>query len=86
MDKMNQAMMDPDPGKAGMKSMAAHHQGAIDMSTLILHHTKNPHVLAEAQRLPPRIGSRSPSCDPRCADRPLWPAPERRLRRGKRAG
>ena len=36
MDRMNQAMMqgmmDPDPAKAWMKSMAAYHRGAIEMS------------------------------------------------------
>lgn len=47
---MMQGMMDPDPGQAWMKSMAAHHQGAIDMSVLIQHHTKNPKVLAEARK------------------------------------
>lgn len=47
---MMQGMMDPDPGRAWMKSMAAHHQGAIDMSELIQHHTKNPKVLAEARK------------------------------------
>ena len=47
---MMQGMMDPDPGQAWMKSMAAHHQGAIDMSVMIQHHTKNPKVLAEARK------------------------------------
>ena len=54
MQKMNQGMMqgmmDPDPGRAWMKSMAAHHQGAIDMSELIQHHTKDPKVLGEARK------------------------------------
>ncbi|MGF2043699.1 hypothetical protein, partial [Staphylococcus aureus] len=48
MDKMNKAMMegmmDPDPGLAWMKSMAAHHQGAIDMSEAVLKHTKDEEV------------------------------------------
>ena len=54
MDRMNQAMMqgmmDPDPAKAWMKSMAAHHQGAIEMSQIIMRHTKNAEVLAEARK------------------------------------
>ena len=40
MERMNQAMMqgmmDPDPAKAWMKSMAAHHRGAIEMSQIIM--------------------------------------------------
>lgn len=54
MDRMNQAMMqgmmDPDPAKAWMKSMAAHHRGAIEMSQIIMRHTKNVEVLAEARK------------------------------------
>jgi uncharacterized protein (DUF305 family) len=54
MDRMNknmmQGMMDPDPGRAWMKSMAAHHQGAIDMSRIIMRHTKNQQVLREARK------------------------------------
>jgi|TARA_Y100000296_G_C5179772_1_gene262909 uncharacterized protein (DUF305 family) len=54
MDRMNQAMMqgmmDPDPAKAWMKSMAAHHRGAIEMSQIIMRHTKNAEVLAEARK------------------------------------
>lgn len=51
MDRMNQAMMDPDPAKAWMKSMAAHHRGAIEMSQIIMRHTKNAEVLAEARNI-----------------------------------
>lgn len=54
MDKMNKAMMqgmmDSDPGLAWMKSMAAHHQGAIDMSEIVLKHTKDPDVTREARK------------------------------------
>ncbi|KIU27450.1 hypothetical protein SR39_29820 [Methylobacterium radiotolerans] len=54
MDKMNKAMMegmmDPDPGLAWMKSMAAHHQGAIDMSEAVLKHTKDEEVRKEARK------------------------------------
>ena len=54
MDKMNKAMMqgmmDPDPGMAWIKSMAAHHQGAIDMSEIVLRHTKDPDVIIEARK------------------------------------
>ena len=54
MDKMNKAMMDgmkdSDPGMAWMKSMAAHHQGAIDMSDIVLKHTKDADVTREARK------------------------------------
>ncbi|SFF81454.1 protein of unknown function [Methylobacterium sp. yr596] len=54
MDKMNKAMMDgmmdSDPGMAWMKSMAAHHQGAIDMSEIVLKHTKDADVTREARK------------------------------------
>lgn len=49
-DAMMKGVMDPDPGKAWMKSMAAHHQGAIDMSVIIQKHSKDPKVLAEARK------------------------------------
>ena len=39
-----------DPAKAWMKSMAAHHRGAIEMSQIIMRHTKNAEVLAEARK------------------------------------
>ncbi len=54
MDKMNKSMMegmmDPDPGLAWMKSMASHHQGAIDMSEAVLKHTKDEDVRKEARK------------------------------------
>ena len=54
MQKMNQemmqGMMDSDPGMAWMKSMAAHHQGAIDMSEVVLKHTKDADVVKEARK------------------------------------
>lgn len=54
MDKMNKAMMqgmmDRDPGMAWMKSMAAHHQGAIEMSEIVLRHTKDPEITKEARK------------------------------------
>ena len=49
-EAMMKGMMDPDPGKAWMKSMAAHHQGAIDMSVIIQRHSKNRQVLVEARK------------------------------------
>ena len=49
-DAMMKGMMDPDPGKAWMKSMAAHHQGAIDMSQIIQRHSKDGQVLMEARK------------------------------------
>lgn len=53
-DKMNKGMMDgmmdPDPGKSWMKQMAAHHQGAIDMSDVVLKNTKDAEVLKEARK------------------------------------
>lgn len=54
MDKMNKVMMDgmmdPDPAMAWMKSMAAHHQGAIDMSEVVLKHTKDADAAKEARK------------------------------------
>lgn len=49
-DAMMKGVMDPDPGQAWMKSMAAHHQGAIDMSVIIQKHSKDSKVLAEARK------------------------------------
>lgn len=49
-DAMMKGVMDADPGKAWMKSMAAHHQGAIDMSVIIQKHSKDRAVLAEARK------------------------------------
>lgn len=66
MDKMNkemmQGMMDSDPGKSWMKQMIAHHQGAVDMSEIVLKHTKDADVIKEA-----RDASSAPA-------RPRWPA------------
>ncbi|MBI5128891.1 MAG: DUF305 domain-containing protein [Rhodopseudomonas palustris] len=54
MEKMNKAMMegmmDPNPAMAWMKSMAAHHQGAIDMSKVVLRHIKDAEVAKEANK------------------------------------
>ncbi|NUZ08450.1 DUF305 domain-containing protein [Schlegelella sp. ID0723] len=54
MDKMNKAMMqgmtDADPGQSWMKQMAAHHQGAIDMSEIVLKHSNDPEVTKEARK------------------------------------
>lgn len=54
MDRMNKAMMrgmmDPDPDVAWMKGMAAHHQGAIDMSEAALKHSKDETVIKEARK------------------------------------
>ena len=54
MDKMNKAMMDgmmeSDPERAWLKSMAAHHQGAVDMSDIALKHIKDESVLKVAKK------------------------------------
>lgn len=54
MQKMNQemmqGMMDPDPGKSWMKQMIAHHQGAVDMSEIVLKHSKDADVVKEARK------------------------------------
>lgn len=54
MDKMHQgmmqAMMDPDPGKSWMKQMIAHHQGAVEMSEIVLKHSKDSEVIKEARK------------------------------------
>ena len=54
MQKMNrdmmQGMMDPDPGTSWMKQMIAHHQGAVDMSEIVLKHSKDSNVMKEAQK------------------------------------
>lgn len=54
MEKMNQAMMqgmmDSDPGVGWMKGMAAHHQGAIDMSDAALKYVKDADVQKEARK------------------------------------
>lgn len=54
MEKMNKAMMqgmmDPDPDLAWMKGMAAHHQGAVDMSEAAIKHSKDETVVKEARK------------------------------------
>lgn len=54
MDRMNKAMMqglmDQDPDLAWMKSMAAHHQGAIDMAEAAIKNAKDEDVLKEAHK------------------------------------
>ncbi|MEW6449156.1 MAG: DUF305 domain-containing protein [Pseudomonadota bacterium] len=54
MQKMNQdmmkGMMDSDPGMSWMKQMIAHHQGAIDMSDIVLKNTKDADVIKEARK------------------------------------
>lgn len=49
-DAMMKGMMDQDPGRAWMKSMAAHHQGAIDMSVIVQRHSRDRQVLMEARK------------------------------------
>ena len=46
---MMEGMMDPDPSRAWIKLMKAHHQGAIDMSDIVLKHSKDPSVSKAAQ-------------------------------------
>ena len=53
MEKMSTDMkkgMDPDPTKAWAKMMAAHHQGAIEMSQTVLKETKDPFIREMAQK------------------------------------
>ncbi|WP_441277199.1 DUF305 domain-containing protein [Tardiphaga sp. 172_B4_N1_3] len=53
MEKMNAAMMkgmDTDPTKAWAKMMVAHHQGAIDMSKIVLKETKDPMIRQMAEK------------------------------------
>lgn len=53
MQKMNADMqqgMDPDPTKAWVKMMIAHHQGAIDMNKIVLKETKDPEVRKMAKK------------------------------------
>lgn len=53
MEKMDAAMMkgmDPDPTKAWAKMMVAHHQGAIDMSKIVLKETKDPMIRQMAEK------------------------------------
>lgn len=53
MEKMDAAMMkgmDPDPTKAWVKMMVAHHQGAIDMSKTVLKESKDPMIRQMAEK------------------------------------
>lgn len=53
MEKMNVEMkkgMDSDATKAWAKMMVAHHQGAIDMSQIVLKETKDPLIREMAER------------------------------------
>ena len=53
MQKMNQDMMqadDSDPGEAWMKKMIEHHKGAIEMSRIVLMHSKDKDVQKEANK------------------------------------
>lgn len=53
MHKMNQDMMqadDSDPGEAWMKKMIEHHKGAIEMSRIVLKHSKDKDVQKEANK------------------------------------
>ena len=47
---MMQGMMEKDPATAWLKQMIAHHQGAIDMSEVVLKHSKNEQVLKAARK------------------------------------
>lgn len=52
MDKMHKAMMaanDPDAAKSWAKKMIPHHQGAIEMSEVVLKNTKDPFVTKKAK-------------------------------------
>ena len=53
MKRMDQKMMqamDKDAGKAYIKMMIAHHQGAVDMSEIALRHSNVPYVREAAQK------------------------------------
>lgn len=54
MQKMNQGMMqglmESDPGKAWLKMMDAHHQGAIEMSDIVIKHSKDQDIVAKARK------------------------------------
>ena len=47
--EMNQASS-PDPAVSFAKKMMAHHQGAIDMSEVVLQHTKDPTIRKMAEK------------------------------------
>lgn len=48
-EKMMQGLMDPAPEIAWRKSMIAHHQGAVDMSRIVLNHTRDQSVIKDAR-------------------------------------
>ena len=54
MQKMNaemmQGMMEADAAKSWLEQMIAHHQGAIDMSDVVLKHSKNDQVREAARK------------------------------------
>ena len=54
MQKMNQqmmeGMMEADPGKSWLKQMIAHHQGAVEMSEIVLKYSKDDDVRREARK------------------------------------
>ncbi len=53
MEKMNVEMqkgMDPDPTKAWVKMMIAHHQGAVEMNKVVLKETKDPQIRTMAEK------------------------------------
>ena len=47
---MMQGMMETDPGKSWLKMMEAHHHGAIDMSDIVIKHSKDEDVVAKAKK------------------------------------
>lgn len=54
MDRMNkdmmQGMMESDVDRSWMMQMIAHHQGAVDMSEIVLKQTKDADVIKEARK------------------------------------
>lgn len=53
MEKMNAEMqkgMDPDPTKAWVKMMIAHHQGAVEMNKVVVKETKDPEIRSMAEK------------------------------------
>ena len=53
MEKMNVEMqkgMDPDPTKAWVKMMIAHHQGAVEMNKVVVKETKDSKIRNMAEK------------------------------------
>ncbi|MBA1245771.1 DUF305 domain-containing protein [Pseudomonas japonica] len=53
MEKMNKGMMSgmaPDPSKSWAQMMVEHHQGAIDMSRIVLKNTQDPAIKQMAEK------------------------------------